>query len=61
MSKRSVMSKRVMAALVAFEGATTLTQYQAAKRLAGKLDRLSQLAAVDSMVAAYRRVHGGER
>ena len=44
------------AALRAFASAETKSDYSAAKRLAAKCDPVSQLAMVDSIIAARKRV-----
>lgn len=55
------VDRKVMDALSALAGATTWAQYNAAKRLVARLGRVEQLAAVDSIKEARRRVEGRNR
>lgn len=56
--QEGVMLTSIMAA---FEAAQTTTAYNAAKRRAEKLDTIAQLALIDSMIDAHRRVTKGVR
>lgn len=53
--------ERVVQVLAAYDGANTRDEYNAAKRLHGRLDAVSQLAIVDSAIAAIKRVRTAER
>lgn len=49
--------RRVIAVLSAFESAKTICDYNRAKRLAEGCDPLEQLAMVDTIISARKRVH----
>ncbi len=49
-------SEYVTAALAAFSSAATPAEYKAAKKLGSKCDIVSQLAMVDTIIAARKRV-----
>lgn len=50
------MNRAVSRALEAFAKCETVADYNSAKRLAGRCDRLFQLAMVNSIIAAGKRV-----
>lgn len=52
------MTKSVRAAIVALSKARTVGQYRAALKLAGKCERIHQLALVDSILEARTRCLG---
>lgn len=48
----------ILRATNAFANAKSVSEYHAAKRIAGRLDRAAQFAVIDSIISCRRRLEG---